>query len=691
MRNSCLRLATAALLAALSTLAATHTAFFPAETSAQQQSSGIDTYAITGARIVTVSGPTIERGTVVIRDGLIVDVGANVNAPADARIIEGAGLTVYPGLIDSNTSLGIPPPPPRSSPTASRPTASAQAPSNLSSPNSTQPPGLQPELLAADQIRAGGEQIESARSAGVTAALSVPREGILMGQSALINLAGETPQQMIVRSPVALHVGFTPLRTGGYPASLMGVFSALRQMMLDAGRYMEAEAVYERGPKGIRRPEQDKSLAALIPAITRRMPVVMYANTEREIRRALDLAREFNLRVVIAGGEESWKVTDRLRQDDVPVLLSLNYPRRTTAEAPEADPDPLRVLRARVDAPKTAGRLAAARVRFAFQSGSLSSMADFISNAAKAVENGLARDEAVRALTLRPAEILGVADRLGTIEAGKIANLTVVRGDLFDRRMRISHVFIDGRPVDLKPVTPSGAGAIASGTWTLSVDLGEGEQAVTLNLQQEGEALRGSLQGALGSAQIANASVGAGGDIRFSAPINVGGQTTEATFTGTITGNEMRGTIGIVGRAPGSFTGTRPAGPPPSTPPPPSTTATPPPPAQASTPPPPVAAAATDISGTWNIAYDINGQSVPGTLTLRQQGNRLTGTIQSSFGNSEIVNGSVGPDGFRFTTTEAIQGRTVEINVNGTATGKELRGTATSQIGTMTFTGTKPE
>lgn len=702
MRNLYLRLAAAALVILLTALGVTHTLDFVVR--AEQQSSGIDTYAITNARIVTVSGPTIERGTVVVRDGLISAVGAAVTAPADARIIDGAGLTVYPGLIDSNTSLGIPQATatPRSGgASGSSSSPSAAASTNFTSPNSTQPPGLQPELLAADQIRAGGESIESARSSGITAALSSPREGILIGQSALINLAGDTPQQMIVRSPVALHVGFTPLRTGGYPASLMGVFSALRQMLLDAGRYAEAQAVYERGPRGIRRPEHDKSLAALVPVLRREIPVVMYANTEREIIRALDLAREFNLRAIIAGGEEAWKVTDRLRESDVPVLLSLNFPKRTTADVPEADPDPLRILRARVDAPKTAGRLAAARIRFAFQSGSLPSMTDFLTNAAKAVENGLARDEAVRAMTLRPAEILGVADRLGTIEVGKIANLTVTRGDIFDRRMRISHVFIDGRPVELKPVTPTATGNIATGTWTLSVDLGEGAQSVTLVLQQEGESLRGSMQGALGSAQVANASVGAGGDIRLSAPINIGGLTTEATFTGTITGNEMRGTVTVVGRSPGSFTGTRPGGPPAPTPTPTPPRATTPPaqpsstppqsetPPQNNTPPATAAAPASDLSGTWTITYDVGGQSVPGTLTLRQQGTTLYGAIQSSVGTSEINNGAIGPQGFRFTTTENLEGRAVEINVIGMATGNTLRGTATSQIGTMTFTGTR--
>lgn len=189
----------------------------------------------------------IERGSVVIRDGLISRVGANIAVPPDARLIDGTGLTIYPGLIDANTNLGIPEPSPQPSPAG--PQAGGflatllRPPSTAPTTNSTQPLGLQPEILAEDLIKPGGDAMEAERTAGITTALSVPRGGIWIGQSALVNLAGETPQQMILRSPVAMHVGFTPLR-GVYPSSLMGVFSTLRQMLLDAVRYREAERVY---------------------------------------------------------------------------------------------------------------------------------------------------------------------------------------------------------------------------------------------------------------------------------------------------------------------------------------------------------------------------------------------------------------------------------------------------------------
>jgi hypothetical protein len=293
------------------------------------------------------------------------------------------------------------------------------------------------------------------------------------------------------------------------------------------------------------------------------MPVVMLANSEREIARALDLAEEFKLRAIIAGGREADRLADRLAKLNVPVLLSLNLPRRTTAALPEADPEPLRVLRERVDAQQTAGKLARARVKFAFQSGSITNMSELLPNVGRVIANGLSAEDALRAFTIWPAEILGAGNQLGSIETGKIANLIITRGNLFDRGTRVTQMFIDGRPVDLRPPTPpspSGSDVRPSltGTWTLNVNFGQEEATATLNLQQEGESVRGTLQGPFGSRDIANGSLSAAGEVKFTVPVDVGGQTREATFTGTLAGNEIHGAVNIEGRAPGTFTATRP-------------------------------------------------------------------------------------------------------------------------------------
>src|SRR5688500_17509926 len=197
-------------------------------------------YAITNARIVTVSGTTIEKGTVVVRDGLIAAVGADAKAPADAQVFDGTGLTVYPGFVDALTNVGMQTARPTGSPT---PGASTTISPPAAQPVSNYPVGLRPELLAADDLRGGDAQFESARNAGFTTAVTVGRTGIFNGQSAVINLAGETVSGMIVKAPFAEHVSFTTV-SGGYPGSLLGTFSALRQMFLDAQRLQELQKMY---------------------------------------------------------------------------------------------------------------------------------------------------------------------------------------------------------------------------------------------------------------------------------------------------------------------------------------------------------------------------------------------------------------------------------------------------------------
>jgi hypothetical protein len=291
------------------------------------------------------------------------------------------------------------------------------------------------------------------------------------------------------------------------------------------------------------------------------MPVVMFANSEREIARALDLAEEFKLRAIIAGARESDRVADRLAKQNVPVLLSLNLPRRTTAALPEADPEPMRVLRDRVEAQQTAGRLARSRVKFAFQSGGLSNMSELMTNAGKFIANGLSSEDALRAFTSWPADILGVSNQLGSIEAGKIANLLLVRGNLFDRGARVTQMFIDGRPVDLRPAAAPAAGgetrANLDGAWTVVIESPQGQQNATLNVEQEGDVIRGVMQGPSGSRNIANATVSAAGEVRFTVPVDMGGETREATFTGTLSGNEIRGQVTVEGRPPATFTARR--------------------------------------------------------------------------------------------------------------------------------------
>jgi imidazolonepropionase-like amidohydrolase len=518
------------------------------------------TYAITNARIVTVSGPTIEKGTVVVRNGLIDSVGATVAAPADARVFDGTGLTVYPGFIDALTNLGLP------GPTTPAPGAGGTQAQAAQSTPSNYPIGLRPEDAAFDSLKAGEAQFETNRNAGFTTVVSVGRNGIFNGQSAVIDLAGDTVSSMIVKSPFAEHVSFTTLAGGQYPASLLGTFSALRQMLLDARRLQEIQKLYAANPRGIKRPDADKSLEALIPVLNGQVPIVLNANREIEIVRALDLAKEFNLKAIIVGGQEAWKVTDRLKAQNVPVLLSMDFPKRTTASSPEADPEAIETLRLRAETPKGPGKLAQAGVKFGFESGTLKSLNDFFTNAGKAVENGLPRDAAIRAMTLSTAEILGVDNRLGSIDPGKIANLAVVKGDIFGKDRFVPEVFVDGKLFEQKePAKPAatttaagGAGPAlpnVGGNYTITIDIPGQPLQATLAFIQQGAILTGSMQSQLGTTPIKDGKITAEG-FNFSGSVEFGGSTIEIIVKGTVSGNRISGTIDST-QGPVTFSGTK--------------------------------------------------------------------------------------------------------------------------------------
>jgi imidazolonepropionase-like amidohydrolase len=409
-------------------------------------------YAIQGARIVPVSGPAIDTGTVVIRDGVIAAVGAGVAVPAGAQIINGTGLTVYPGLIDMGSAAGLAlPPAPR-----------ADNPRTTEDVERVKADYLRrAQFRAADVVDPGSPALARAAAAGITAVLATPDGDAIRGQSALITsaLPPDEPQiggvadprkgPLVLRAPVALHITFSARPAGGnaYPNSLMGGIAFVRQAFLDGQHYGRATTPPAAGAA------YDPALEGLQPALAGRLPVAFQADTAAEILRALDMAKSFSLQPIIAGGREAGQVVDELKAANARVIVSLNYPTRPESLAPDAD-EPLNTLRARAQAPAAAAALARAGVPFAFASAGLEHPADVVKNAAKAVHQGLARDQALAALTLDAARMAGVADRVGSIEVGKLANLVVTSGDLFDEKSAVKHVFVHGWPVNLDPPRP---------------------------------------------------------------------------------------------------------------------------------------------------------------------------------------------------------------------------------------------
>lgn len=393
--------------------------------------------AIRNARIYPVSGPVIEQGTVVIRSGLIADVGAGITTPPDAWVIEGAGLNVYPGLIDALSTVGIVQPPRE---TPRMPGAAPQAPPARGPQDR---PMTNSWMRAADMVRVNEPRIESARGKGFTTAVTFPNGGIFTGQGAVVNLAGERSGTMVVDSRVGQQITMARGGFNVFPGSLMGTIAYIRQVYLDADHYAKAKDAYAKSPSGMERPAYDRALEGLLESPR----ILLPASSVVEIDRMLRFAKELNRPAILYGLNEAYAATDLLKQAGVPVLVNLNWPSPPRDRDPD-DVDSIRTLELRENAPSAPAALAKAGVKFAFYTGGAENVHRALRDA---ILKGLGEDDALRALTLSPAEIYGVADRLGSIEKGKIANLVIAKGGLFVEKPEIQFVLVDGERFEPPP------------------------------------------------------------------------------------------------------------------------------------------------------------------------------------------------------------------------------------------------
>ena len=394
------------------------------------------TIAIRNARIVTVSGPDIENGTVVIRDGKIEAVGANVSVPAGAQTIDGRGLSVYPGMIDAGTNMGL-----------------VEVPQGANGTVDLSEVGeLNPNAKAIIAVNPHSAHIGVTRVEGITNTLTAPTGGLISGQAALINLLGTAPKEMAVVSQAALVINYPRIGFGGggfgggfqQPANLADTLTAnerqveqIRKMLRDAEAYGRAQDAYARD-KSLPRPDRNVVLEPLVPYVRGEQPVIFRADREAEIRGAIRFAEEMKLKPIILGGNDAWKVASLLKEKNIPVILTGIF------SLPSREDDAYDSLY------ENPAKLQQAGVRFCISTGDAGpEVRNLAQYAGMAAAFGLSKADAVKSVTLFPAQILNVADRLGSIEVGKMANLVVTDGDLLEIRTHIKYLLIDGRPVVL--------------------------------------------------------------------------------------------------------------------------------------------------------------------------------------------------------------------------------------------------
>ena len=526
-----------------------------------------DHYALTSVRIVAAPGRVIERGTVVVRDGRIIAAGPQVTVPATAIRLDLPGHTVYPGLIDAATSLGLPtlqggggggggggaPP--------ARPAGAPPAP----------PQEVMPWREAGDVFYPADNDLAAARNAGFTTLGLLFDGGLFPGRVAAVN-TGATARR-VLRTPVAQQV-VLGRRRGGYPATLMGALAFVKQSFYDTQYELRVRQAWERQPSGDR-PSYSAEVRGLEAAATGEIPVWFVAEGERDIGRIGDLAREMGVRnYTIVGAQEGFRAIDALKRTTLPVVVSLEWreANQVTGRAFELNVTPPtgpNQALARADSAATRAvhanpaALARAGVPFALSSYGLSNPAMMMREPMRqAIDAGLSADDALRALTVTPARLLGIDALVGTIDAGKLANLVVTQGDLFAREPRVRYVFVDGIRFDVPAAAPAqrnaqgqggqGQGqaqrATIAGAWTGEVDGPTGLLQISLTITESGDSLTGQFSSEMGNMEMRG--VRTGNELTLNGTVTPPGMNAIAvTITGRVTGDQLSGTLTPQGMA----------------------------------------------------------------------------------------------------------------------------------------------
>lgn len=430
--------------------------------------------AIQGATIVQKPGQVLEDATVVFRDGVIVSVGKRATVPYDAQIIDGAGLTVYAGFIDALSQVGVPAPensgplpdvPDRSNPTFER-------------------AGIAPQTPVRSMLKPSDDSIDALRKLGFTAAHSVPQGRMLPGEGGIILLDGADADAMMLHSGQSLFFQFASAR-GVYPGTPMGIMSKFRQLYIESDRRMKLSALYDQDPSGMVRPPSDVVHDAFFPVIRKERPVFVFTSDALEIHRAFTLQKDLDFQMVLTGLSEGFDTMEKVKGSGVPVSLTLAIPAKPEWAASIKADSLEQILTSFDENTRTAtfrdieaekrnleakqllsrnkflampGEYAAASIPFSFTSFGVKA-SDIRGNIREFITAGLSKDAALTALTVTPSEQLGLTATMGSVEVGKMANLVVSKGDIFDAESAVKYVFVAGNKYEYEVPTKDGESA----------------------------------------------------------------------------------------------------------------------------------------------------------------------------------------------------------------------------------------
>jgi hypothetical protein len=489
-------------------------------------------WAVKDCRIVTQAGSPIEKGTVVIRDGLIEAVGEKVEVPADAEVIDGKELTVYPGLIDALGKSLI-----------KLPQREFDQTKILTGQYTDEDRGITPGLKAFDLFEISKSTLEKYHKAGFTTVQVLPERGIFTGQASIFSLSNTEKDKTVIFRDTCLGVGFSPGGFTLYPSSLMGVVALLRQEFSDASYFDMHQTRWLKELNGLARPVYNSKYDMLSDFAVGRKPVIFLCRNQHDIRRALDLSNELKLDYFICDmGNEGFRAIPELKKAKARVLVPLTF------KVPSSSLQAQKGSEAREKAEKelyvkNPALLAEAGILFAFSSLGTDDPQSFLDGIQKALENGLPREKALQALTTGAARFLGLERALGTVEPGKMANLMLVEGEILTKEAKVKCVFADGYKFELKEVEAKEGEkptVNVSGKW--EIDIPEAGLKLTIDFVQEEAALSGKLTTPFGVFDFSGGNV-ATNQVYFEINLSVGGQEIDLYFTAVVEGDKMTGTV----------------------------------------------------------------------------------------------------------------------------------------------------
>jgi len=515
-------------------------------------------YAITNVTVVQGPGRKVDGGTIVVRNGLIQSVGKGLPVPPEAIVLRGDSLYVYAGFIDGLSRIGVDKPKDEN---RDRPKDPGNPPPDRA--------GITPQTDVRNYISPTDRSIEDFRNVGFTTAQVVPYGGMLPGSGAVVSLGGKSMDDRVIANKSALYTEFT-LSERIYPATVLGYMAKWRELYRQASLDKSYETLYASNRSGLERPASDRVSEAFYPVIDKQIPVLFRSEKVLEVHRALLLQKDLGFNLSVADVKEGWDVTDKLKAARAKVFLALELPEekkedKTKDEKKEELKGDAATERAALEKRKKesiqqyVGQAAAfqkAGVPFGFSTLSVKP-GDVQANLRRIVAAGLTEDQALAALTTTPAQLLGLSDRLGSIDAGKTANLVISRRPYFQEKSKVKYVFVDGvlytnEQKDDKKPGPANISADALGTWAYTAETPQQVTTGTIKLNRENNGYRGTVTGNLTDKEYPLKDIVLeGNSLSFYYEVEFQGETLKVEVAVKLDGKTFEGTM-IAGKY-GSF------------------------------------------------------------------------------------------------------------------------------------------